>query len=131
MDLFSGSRIVLISVPLCIPDVDECRSLANACRGDMRCINQQGGYLCIPRGLYNQPYRPEPPLLPEPVYPDSSVGFSDTFLPGGARSVEPSYPRVRGTAPCILGYALSEDNSCNGEATSAHLVLMAASPAID
>uniref|UniRef100_A0A3Q0SIJ0 Fibulin 5 n=1 Tax=Amphilophus citrinellus TaxID=61819 RepID=A0A3Q0SIJ0_AMPCI len=32
-------------------DVDECRILPDACRGDMRCVNQNGGYLCIPRSL--------------------------------------------------------------------------------
>uniref|UniRef100_A0A3Q0SSV6 Fibulin 5 n=1 Tax=Amphilophus citrinellus TaxID=61819 RepID=A0A3Q0SSV6_AMPCI len=52
----------------------------------MRCVNQNGGYLCIPRSLYNQPYRPEA-IPPEPVYPDPSAGFQDTFLPGPPRSV--------------------------------------------
>ncbi|XP_051251919.1 fibulin-5 isoform X2 [Dicentrarchus labrax] len=94
-------------------DVDECRTLPDACRGDMRCVNQNGGYLCIPRTLYSQPYRPETPVLPEPGYPDRSVGFSETFLPDPPRSVEPSYPRVRTTAQCILGYTLAEDGSCN------------------
>lgn len=98
--------------------MDECRTLPDACRGDMRCVNQNGGYLCIPRTLYNQPYRPEIPADPEPVYPDQSTGFSETFLPslpGGGRSVEPSYPRVRTTAQCILGYTPAEDGTCNGE----------------
>ncbi|KAG7229182.1 hypothetical protein INR49_013125, partial [Caranx melampygus] len=87
-------------------DVDECRTLPDACRGEMRCVNQNGGYLCIPRTLYNQPFRPDPPLLPEPVYPDTSVGFSETFVPGPPRSVEPSYPRVRSTAQCLLDIPL-------------------------
>ncbi|XP_070776266.1 fibulin-5 [Enoplosus armatus] len=94
-------------------DVDECRTLPDACRGDMRCVNQNGGYLCIPRTLYNQPFRPETPVLPEPVYPDPSVGFSDTFPQAPPRSVEPSYPRVRTTAQCILGYTPAEDGTCN------------------
>ena len=103
-------------IAVCIPDVDECRTLPDVCRGDMRCVNQNGGYLCIPRSMYNQPYRPETPALPEPVYPDSgSVGFPDPFVPGPPRSVEPSYPRVRGTAQCILGYSPAEDGTCNGE----------------
>lgn len=105
----------LINAPLCVPDVDECRTLRDACRGDMRCVNQNGGYLCIPRSLYNQPYRPELPALPEPSYSDSSAGFSETFLPPLPRSVEPSYPRVRTTAHCILGYTAAEDGTCNGE----------------
>uniref|UniRef100_A0A3Q0SSD2 Fibulin 5 n=1 Tax=Amphilophus citrinellus TaxID=61819 RepID=A0A3Q0SSD2_AMPCI len=71
-------------------DVDECRILPDACRGDMRCVNQNGGYLCIPRSLYNQPYRPEA-IPPEPVYPDPSAGFQDTFLPGGFEPRLPHY----------------------------------------
>uniref|UniRef100_A0A3P8RGF2 EGF-like domain-containing protein n=1 Tax=Astatotilapia calliptera TaxID=8154 RepID=A0A3P8RGF2_ASTCA len=93
-------------------DVDECRTMPDACRGDMRCVNQNGGYLCIPRNLYNQPYRPDP-IVPEPVYPDPSAGFPNSFLPSPPRSVEPSYPRVISTAQCILGYTLAEDGTCN------------------
>lgn len=109
----SGCKNVLISARLCIPDVDECRTMPDACRGDMRCVNQNGGYLCIPRNLYNQPYRPDP-IVPEPVYPDPSAGFPNSFLPSPPRSVEPSYPRVISTAQCILGYTLAEDGTCNG-----------------
>lgn len=107
--------LFLIRVSHRVPDVDECRVLPDACRGDMRCVNQNGGYLCIPRSLYNQPYRPETPILPEPAFPDASVGFSETFPSSAGRSVEPSYPRVRSTAPCVLGYTLAEDGTCNGE----------------
>lgn len=111
----SGCRNALISAQLCVPDVDECRTLPDACRGEMRCVNQNGGYLCIPRNLFNQPYRPEVPAAPEPAYPDTSVGLSETFFPPPPRSVEPSYPRVRSTAQCLLGYTLAEDGTCNGE----------------
>lgn len=103
---------------LCLPDVDECRILPDACRGDMRCINQNGGYLCLPQGLYNQPYRPDVPARFEPVYPDTSDGFSDTVLPDRPRSADPSYPIIRTNAQCVLGYALAEDGTCNGELTS-------------
>lgn len=83
----------------------------------MLCVNQNGGYLCIPRGLYSQPYaRPDPPALPEPAYPDTSAGFPpDTFRPPPPGPVEPSYPIVSRSAPCILGYSVGEDGTCNGE----------------
>uniref|UniRef100_A0A8C6TTD1 Fibulin 5 n=1 Tax=Neogobius melanostomus TaxID=47308 RepID=A0A8C6TTD1_9GOBI len=61
----------------CSPDVDECRAIPDICRGDMRCVNQNGGYLCLPRTMYNQPFRPEVPALPEPVYPDTSVDIDE------------------------------------------------------
>ncbi|KAG7274652.1 hypothetical protein CRUP_004576 [Coryphaenoides rupestris] len=143
-------------------DVDECRTQPDPCRGDMVCVNQNGGYLCMPRGMYTQshrpaepyrpepyrpePYRPEPypqepyrPPVPEPYrpepyrpepyrpdpypyrpragagpppeapppYPDTSLGFPSQG------PVEPSYPRVRPNAPCILGYAVDDNGVCN------------------
>ncbi|XP_010788809.1 fibulin-5-like, partial [Notothenia coriiceps] len=94
-------------------DVDECRTMPDVCRGDMRCVNQNGGYLCLPRNLYNQPFRPETPALPEPLYPETSLGFPEPFVPDQAGSVEASYPRVRSTAQCILGYAAAEHGSCH------------------
>lgn len=99
---------------VCI-DVDECRTVTLPCRGDMLCVNQNGGYLCIPRGLYSQSYpRPDTPALPEPAYPDTSAGFPpDTFRPPPPGPVEPSYPIVSRTAPCILGYTVGEDGVCN------------------
>uniref|UniRef100_A0A8B9H8L7 Fibulin 5 n=1 Tax=Astyanax mexicanus TaxID=7994 RepID=A0A8B9H8L7_ASTMX len=66
-------------------DVDECRTGQNPCRGDMRCVNQNGGYLCLPRSLYSQPYARAEPLVypeasyPEASYPDTSVGTPDQF----------------------------------------------------
>lgn len=99
-------------------DVDECRTLPDACRLDMRCVNQNGGYLCIPRSLYTQSYaRPDVPAYPEtPAYPDTSVGFSEPqFAPPPPGPVAPSYPIVSRTAPCVLGYTLGEDGTCVGE----------------
>ncbi|XP_041929061.1 fibulin-5 [Alosa sapidissima] len=102
-------------------DVDECRTVPDACRLDMRCVNQNGGYLCLPRTLYTQSYgRPGDPAYPEgpaypeaPAYPDTSVGFSDPqFAPPPPGPVAPSYPIVSRTAPCILGYSLGGDGTC-------------------
>ncbi|XP_054651409.1 fibulin-5 isoform X1 [Dunckerocampus dactyliophorus] len=92
-------------------DVDECRTLPDACRGDMRCVNQNGGYLCLPRGLYNQPFRPDPPQVPQVP---ASAGQSESFQPAPPqRSAEPSYPQVSYPVPCILGYTLADDGTCN------------------
>ncbi|XP_078261918.1 EGF-containing fibulin-like extracellular matrix protein 1 isoform X1 [Rhinoraja longicauda] len=30
-------------------DVDECETIADACKGEMKCINHYGGYLCLPK----------------------------------------------------------------------------------
>lgn len=79
----------------------------------MRCVNQNGGYLCLPRGLYNQQYTPDYQVQQEPFYPDTT----DTFLPSRPRSADPSYPIIRTSAQCVLGYALADDGTCNGERT--------------
>lgn len=100
---------------LCVPDVDECRILPDACRGDMRCVNQYGGYLCMPQGLYGQAGRPDYPAQVEQAFPGASDGYPDTVLPDRQRSAEPSYPIIRTSAQCILGYAVAEDGTCNGE----------------
>uniref|UniRef100_A0A1A7X0F7 Fibulin 5 n=1 Tax=Iconisemion striatum TaxID=60296 RepID=A0A1A7X0F7_9TELE len=95
-------------------DVNECVILPQACQGDMQCVNQIGGYRCIPVGLYDRPFRPNSPVLPELSYPDADPDrAADVFLPGRQRSVEPSYPRVSSPALCTLGYAPAADGTCN------------------
>lgn len=97
--------------------------MLGACRGDMRCVNQNGGYLCIPQSLYSQPYaRAESPSYTDPLYPDTSLGFPEQFPPpispavGSGPGPGPSYPIVgRSSAPCLLGYTLGEDGSCVGK----------------
>ncbi|KAJ7988761.1 hypothetical protein DPEC_G00312570 [Dallia pectoralis] len=106
-------------------DIDECRTVPDACRGDMQCVNQNGGYLCIPRGLYSQPYTRtgerdggRVPVLGErePAYPDTSRGYPETDpypLPPPPGPVAPSYPIVSRSTPCLLGYTLSLSGSCS------------------
>ncbi|CAI5764412.1 fibulin-5 isoform X1 [Podarcis lilfordi] len=82
-------------------DVDECRTIVEACRGDMVCVNQNGGYLCIPRTnpVYRSPYLnpysnayPPPPPAPAPA---------------------PNYPAAaRAPVICRFGYQMSEGNQC-------------------
>ncbi|XP_061825017.1 fibulin-5 isoform X1 [Nerophis lumbriciformis] len=97
-------------------DVDECRTMPDACRGDMRCVNQNGGYLCLPRGLYSRPFSPERPQvqqLPETAYGGTSEGQTNSFQPvPPERTAEPSYPQVSYPVPCILGYTLADDGTC-------------------
>ncbi|XP_017272737.1 fibulin-5 [Kryptolebias marmoratus] len=92
-------------------DVNECVIMPRACQGEMRCVNQIGGYRCIPVGLYDRPYSP---ILPELSYPDPPDGAVDTFQQQiSLGSVEPSYPRMRRPLLCTLGYAPAEDGTCN------------------
>nr|XP_023691796.1 fibulin-5 [Paramormyrops kingsleyae] len=99
-------------------DVDECRTPMNPCRGEMRCINQNGGYLCLPRGMFNPPYARTP--LSDLSYPESPAQppaqspprFSDTYPQAPVPAAPPSYPIVGRSAPCILGYTLGEDGTC-------------------
>uniref|UniRef100_A0A4W3IIL4 Fibulin 5 n=1 Tax=Callorhinchus milii TaxID=7868 RepID=A0A4W3IIL4_CALMI len=48
-------------------DVNECETISEACKGDMRCINHNGGYLCLPRTaalvLANGPSNPTYSLI--------------------------------------------------------------------
>ncbi|XP_007890578.2 EGF-containing fibulin-like extracellular matrix protein 1 [Callorhinchus milii] len=33
-------------------DIDECVTIPDACKGEMKCINHYGGYLCLPKTAY-------------------------------------------------------------------------------
>lgn len=60
-------------------DVNECETIPDACKGEMKCINHYGGYLCLPRSasVINdahsegpppsapRPYPPQPPVIRE------------------------------------------------------------------
>ncbi|XP_039597449.1 fibulin-5 [Polypterus senegalus] len=87
-------------------DIDECRTIPNACRGEMQCINQNGGYLCIPRSMFSQTYpRPNAPSYPGMTYPNS-------YPPPPAPVPAPSYPSSGQPVICRFGYTLSEGNEC-------------------
>ncbi|EHA99983.1 Fibulin-5 [Heterocephalus glaber] len=84
-------------------DVDECRTIPEACRGDMMCVNQNGGYLCIPRtnpvyrGPYSNPY---------------STPYSGPY-PAAAPPVSASnYPTISRPLVCRFGYQMDEGNQC-------------------
>nr|XP_020823853.1 EGF-containing fibulin-like extracellular matrix protein 2 isoform X3 [Phascolarctos cinereus] len=59
-------------------DVNECETIPDACKGEMKCINHYGGYLCLPRSaavindVHSEgapPPRPRPPRPPAPGPP--------------------------------------------------------------
>ena len=58
-------------------DVNECLTIPEACKGEMKCINHYGGYLCLPRSaavindLHGEgPPPPVPPAEhPNPCFP--------------------------------------------------------------
>ncbi|XP_044304676.1 EGF-containing fibulin-like extracellular matrix protein 2 isoform X1 [Varanus komodoensis] len=54
-------------------DVNECETIPQACKGEMKCINHFGGYLCLPRSasVINDvsSERPPPPSPPRPRHP--------------------------------------------------------------
>lgn len=77
---------------LCFPsDINECETIPDACKGEMKCFNHYGGYLCLPRSASVIP-APEPPITPtvtnlcplgyEPQG-DSCVGGCLVFRIGG------------------------------------------------
>uniref|UniRef100_A0A6I8PAP8 Developmental arteries and neural crest EGF-like protein n=1 Tax=Ornithorhynchus anatinus TaxID=9258 RepID=A0A6I8PAP8_ORNAN len=80
-------------------DIDECRTIAEACRGDMMCVNQNGGYLCIPRTnpVYRGPY-----MNP----------YSAAYPPPAAPLPAPNYPTVSRPLICRFGYQMDEGNQC-------------------
>lgn len=93
-----------LSVPSA--DVDECRTIPEACRGDMMCVNQNGGYLCIPRtnpvyrGPYSNPY---------------SNPYSGPYPAAAPPVSAANYPTISRPLVCRFGYQMDESNQCVGE----------------
>lgn len=76
------------------PDVNECETIPDACKGEMKCFNHYGGYLCLPRSASVIP-APEPPITPTATNPcppgyepqgdrDSCVGEGLLHTSGGS-----------------------------------------------
>ncbi|CAF88429.1 unnamed protein product, partial [Tetraodon nigroviridis] len=49
-------------------DVNECETIPDACKGEMKCFNHYGGYLCLPRSASVIPAA-EPPITPTATNP--------------------------------------------------------------
>uniref|UniRef100_F7B0U4 EGF containing fibulin extracellular matrix protein 2 n=1 Tax=Monodelphis domestica TaxID=13616 RepID=F7B0U4_MONDO len=67
-------------------DVNECETIPDACKGEMKCINHYGGYLCLPRSAAvindvhsegGPPPRPRPPRPPAPDIDECELNFHD------------------------------------------------------
>lgn len=48
--------------------MNECETIPDACKGEMKCFNHYGGYLCLPRSASVIPAA-EPPITPTATNP--------------------------------------------------------------
>ncbi|XP_061601080.1 EGF-containing fibulin-like extracellular matrix protein 1 isoform X1 [Cololabis saira] len=93
-------------------DIDECKLLSDACKGGMQCINNFGGYLCLPKSavIYLTKEETDQAPLPDSV-PQNPVPASQPHLPpvvsGGHRGQQTSL-----TIRCAAGFAADEQNIC-------------------
>lgn len=101
---FNHSRALIINPEQTSPfhdhlnlssDINECETIPDACKGEMKCFNHYGGYLCLPRSASviaasESPIAPTVPFNPCPVgyesHGDSCVGGCLLIYPG-ARQV--------------------------------------------
>uniref|UniRef100_A0A8W4F9D3 EGF containing fibulin extracellular matrix protein 2 n=1 Tax=Sus scrofa TaxID=9823 RepID=A0A8W4F9D3_PIG len=69
------------------PNVNECLTIPEACKGEMKCINHYGGYLCLPR---------------------SAAVINDLHGEGPPPPVSPA----EHATPCLPGYEPDEQENC-------------------
>lgn len=55
-------------------DINECATIPDACKGEMKCFNHYGGYLCLPRSASVIP-APEPPIAPTEPFNPCPLGY--------------------------------------------------------
>ncbi|KAM3838043.1 EGF-containing fibulin-like extracellular matrix protein 1, partial [Diretmus argenteus] len=101
-----------------IPDINECATVPDACKGGMRCINHFGGYFCLPQNaqiiVSNGEEEPTtPPVVEErpaarpalvPAAPNTRAGQSTgagLTVGGGLTTVQ-----------CAAGFIADEFNYC-------------------
>ncbi|XP_072437068.1 EGF-containing fibulin-like extracellular matrix protein 1 isoform X3 [Chiloscyllium punctatum] len=81
-------------------DIDECETIPDACKGEMKCINHYGGYLCLPKTavVFLNNVTTAPPAVPgrAPVPTQQSYAIFPHFQP----------------RRCPYGFALNEQNQC-------------------
>uniref|UniRef100_A0A3P9NU48 EGF containing fibulin extracellular matrix protein 2a n=1 Tax=Poecilia reticulata TaxID=8081 RepID=A0A3P9NU48_POERE len=54
--------------------INECETIPDACKGEMKCFNHYGGYLCLPRSASVIP-APEPAITPTPAFNPCPLGY--------------------------------------------------------
>ncbi|XP_008324936.1 EGF-containing fibulin-like extracellular matrix protein 2a [Cynoglossus semilaevis] len=55
-------------------DINECETIPDACKGEMKCFNHYGGYLCLPRSASVIPAT-EPPITPAETFNHCPLGY--------------------------------------------------------
>ncbi|XP_024152909.1 EGF-containing fibulin-like extracellular matrix protein 1 isoform X1 [Oryzias melastigma] len=94
-------------------DIDECKLLEDACKGGMQCINNFGGYLCLPKNavIYVTKEESEQVPLPDPVPQVPAVPpllpHLPVHLPGG-QGLSQSGRAIL----CSPGFTADEQNLC-------------------
>uniref|UniRef100_A0A671S879 EGF-containing fibulin-like extracellular matrix protein 1 n=1 Tax=Sinocyclocheilus anshuiensis TaxID=1608454 RepID=A0A671S879_9TELE len=94
-------------------DIDECKTLQEACKGGMKCVNHFGGYLCLPHNARiiisngeDEPTTP-PPVERVEVQP----GLSPISRGDYSRVIHSSTH----TLQCSVGFMPDSQNYCRGE----------------
>ncbi|XP_026549158.1 EGF-containing fibulin-like extracellular matrix protein 2, partial [Notechis scutatus] len=81
-------------------DINECETIHHACKGEMKCINHYGGYLCLPRSAS--------------VINDVNAERAPLDSPPRPRPRPPVQPSGR-PHTCSQGYEPDHYGSCVGE----------------
>lgn len=100
-------------VSIFLTDIDECKTLLEACKGGMKCVNHFGGYLCLPHNariiISNGEDEPTTPPPVERV--DVQPGLSPISRGDYSRVIHSSTH----TLQCGVGFMPDSQNYCRGE----------------
>lgn len=109
---------ILNVVGLHLPDINECETLPDACKGGMSCINHYGGYFCLPQNAQiiinngdKEPTTttaraPPPHFIPLLAVPVPHSNYRINSNQGGLFTVQ-----------CPVGFTADEFNICRGKFT--------------
>ncbi|NP_001103991.1 uncharacterized protein LOC563864 precursor [Danio rerio] len=89
-------------------DIDECKTVLEACKGGMKCINHFGGYLCLPHNARiivsngeGEPTTAPPVERFQPVIPQISRGEFSRVIQSSSHSIQ-----------CGVGFMADSQNYC-------------------